>query len=253
MLCRHEIYREVFVVVEVVVDAGAEQAEEQPLLLDHDRHRGRDLRRGVGADSKIDFVDVEQLGVDARHRGGGGGIIVVDQLDRAAGDRAHRECGAAARVAIDAGEHDAGDADLLVERLGRRDGVLADHCVGDEQRFVGLHEIAHAGHGVAVLLHGGERGHVEPGAKGAALARQHDDASILARLQLRDCLRQTGEHRRIKRVHLVGAGQADVGHAVGDGDRVLELRRAEASSPRLQGVRPLRRPRGRRVQGLIAG
>ena len=49
----------------------------------------------------------------------------AEQLDRLAGDRAHRERGAAAAVAVDAGQHDAGDADPLVEALGEIDGVLA--------------------------------------------------------------------------------------------------------------------------------
>jgi hypothetical protein len=39
----------------------------------------------------------------------------ADQLDRLAGDRAHRQRRAAAAVAVDAGQHDAGDADALVE------------------------------------------------------------------------------------------------------------------------------------------
>ena len=43
----------------------------------------------------------------------------AEQLDRLAGDGAHRERGAAAAVAVDAGEHDAGDADALVEGLAR--------------------------------------------------------------------------------------------------------------------------------------
>ena len=39
----------------------------------------------------------------------------AEQLDRLAGDRAHRQRRAAAPVAVDAGQHDAGDADALVE------------------------------------------------------------------------------------------------------------------------------------------
>ena len=37
----------------------------------------------VAADDQVDLVDVEQLGVDARHRRRIGLVVVVDQLDRA--------------------------------------------------------------------------------------------------------------------------------------------------------------------------
>ena len=43
----------------------------------------------------------------------------ADQLDRLAGDGAHGKRRAAAAVAVDAGQHDAGDADALVEALAR--------------------------------------------------------------------------------------------------------------------------------------
>ncbi len=58
------------------------------------------------------------------------------QLDRLAGDGAHRERRAAAAIAVDAGQDDAGDADALVEALGEIDGVLAGQAVGDEQDLV---------------------------------------------------------------------------------------------------------------------
>ena len=67
----------------------------------------------------------------------------ADQHDRLAGDRAHRQRGAAARVAIDAGQHDAGDAGALAERLGDIDRVLAGHRIGDEQRLVRRRRLAH--------------------------------------------------------------------------------------------------------------
>ena len=62
----------------------------------------------------------------------------ADQLDRPAGDRAHRQRRAAARIAVDPGQHDAGDAGALVEGLGDVDRVLAGHGVGDEQRLLRL-------------------------------------------------------------------------------------------------------------------
>ena len=49
----------------------------------------------------------------------------ADQLDRLAGDGAHRERRAAAAVAVHAGKHEAGDADALVEIACEVDGVLA--------------------------------------------------------------------------------------------------------------------------------
>ena len=62
----------------------------------------------------------------------------ADQLDRLAGDGAHRQRRAAAPVAVDAGQHDAGDADAFVEVLGEIDGVLAGQRVGDEQDLMRL-------------------------------------------------------------------------------------------------------------------
>ncbi len=62
----------------------------------------------------------------------------ADQLDRLAGDGAHRERGAATAVAVDAGQHDAGDADAVVEIFRQIDRVLAGERIGDEQDFVGF-------------------------------------------------------------------------------------------------------------------
>ena len=73
----------------------------------------------------------------------------ADQLDRLAGDGAHGERRAAAAIAVDAGQHDAGDADALVEALGEVDGVLAGQAVGDEQGLVRMGDVAHLRH----LLH----------------------------------------------------------------------------------------------------
>ena len=60
----------------------------------------------------------------------------ADQFDRLAGDGAHRERGAAAAIAVDAREHDAGQADAFVERAREVDRVLAGQRIGDEQHFV---------------------------------------------------------------------------------------------------------------------
>ena len=65
----------------------------------------------------------------------------TDQLDRFAGDRTHTERRAAAPVAIDAREHDAGDADFLVETLGEVHRVLARKGIRDQQCFVRVRQI----------------------------------------------------------------------------------------------------------------
>ena len=67
----------------------------------------------------------------------------TEQLDRLAGDGAHRKCRAAAGIAIGARQHDASDADALVERLGDVDRVLTGKAIGDEQRLVRARDIAH--------------------------------------------------------------------------------------------------------------
>ena len=73
----------------------------------------------------------------------------AEQLDRLAGDGAHGERRAAAPVAVDAGEHDAGEADALVEVAGEIDRVLAGQRVGDEQDLVRPRGVADLRH----LLH----------------------------------------------------------------------------------------------------
>ena len=69
----------------------------------------------------------------------------ADQLDRLAGDGAHRERRAAAAVAVDAREHDAGQADALVERAREVDRVLAGERIGDQQHLVRVRGLLHLG------------------------------------------------------------------------------------------------------------
>ena len=76
-------HREVFRIFELVVHIECKQADEGLALLHHHRQRWRDHVGRVAADHEIDFVDVEQLGVDAGHRRGIALVIVVNQLDRA--------------------------------------------------------------------------------------------------------------------------------------------------------------------------
>ena len=50
---------------------------------------------------------------------------------------------AAARVAVDPGQHDAGDAGALAKGLGDIDRVLTGHRIGDEQGLVRRRDLAH--------------------------------------------------------------------------------------------------------------
>ena len=58
-----------------------------------------------------------------------------DELQRLPGDGADGKRRAAARIAIHLGQDDAGDAELLVELVGRFHRVLPGHGVGHEQDF----------------------------------------------------------------------------------------------------------------------
>ena len=62
-----------------------------------------------------------------------GGFAHAGEHDRRAGDLLDAERRAAARVAVELGQHDAGDAEPLVERARGLDRVLADHRVDDEE------------------------------------------------------------------------------------------------------------------------
>ena len=59
----------------------------------------------------------------------------ADELDRLARHVAHGERRATARVAVELGEHDAGERQRVVERLRGVDRVLAEHRIDDEERF----------------------------------------------------------------------------------------------------------------------
>ncbi|CAH0282124.1 hypothetical protein SRABI128_03676 [Microbacterium sp. Bi128] len=80
-------------------------------------------------DARGHAVRVEELEVVHAFAGGG-------EHDRLAGHRRDGERGAAAGVAVELGEHDAGEVDALVKGQGSVDGVLADHGVDHEQDFV---------------------------------------------------------------------------------------------------------------------
>src|SRR5262249_33116834 len=54
------------------------------------------------------------------------------QYDRLAGDRPHRQCRPAPRIAVNPGQHDRSDAGTLAKGLGDVDRVLPGHRIGDE-------------------------------------------------------------------------------------------------------------------------
>ncbi len=60
------------------------------------------------------------------------------ELYRRAGHFADGKRRAAARVAVELGENDAGEAEAFVKFAGGTDRVLPNHGVGDEQHFAGL-------------------------------------------------------------------------------------------------------------------
>ena len=141
----------------------------------------------------------------------------TDQLDRLAGHRAHRERRAAAAVAVHAGQHEAGNADALVEIARQVDGVLAGQRIGDQQDLVrvgALLDLGHLGHQRLVDMGaagGVENDHVVAaelgrlhGARGdvggrlAGDDRQRGDAGLLAQLaELLLCRRPS----RVERGH----------------------------------------------------
>jgi len=59
----------------------------------------------------------------------------ADELDRAAGDVAHRQRGTAARIAVQLGQHHAGQGQGVIEGARGVDRVLAQHGVDHEQGF----------------------------------------------------------------------------------------------------------------------
>ena len=67
-------------------------------------------------------------------------------FDRQAGDGPHRQHGAAATVAVGAGQDQAGQGQALVESLGGAHRVLAGQAVGDQQGLDGLGDVGDLGH-----------------------------------------------------------------------------------------------------------
>ncbi len=112
--------------------------------------RGGHLRRHL-----LGLIGLERLfglldeGEDVAHpqdaRGHPLGVEDVEVLQRLTGGGEHnrttgqvrdRQCGTAARVTVELGEHHPGEAHTVGECLRRGDGVLTDHGVDDEQDLV---------------------------------------------------------------------------------------------------------------------
>ena len=71
----------------------------------------------------VGVEDLERIGL----------LAGAEELDREPGDGRDAERGAAAGVAIDLGQDEAGHRDRRDERLGDADGLLAGHGVDDER------------------------------------------------------------------------------------------------------------------------
>src|SRR3546814_11703209 len=66
-------------------------------------------------------------------------------LDRLAGDRAHRERRTTARIAVEPGEHDAGERHVLGEACRDVDRILAGQGIDDEKDFGGIGDVGEIG------------------------------------------------------------------------------------------------------------
>ena len=76
----------------------------------------------------------------------------ADELYRRASHFADGKRRATARVTVELGENDAGEAEALVKFAGGTDRVLPDHGVGDEQHFAGLQFLFQSGEFVHQLV-----------------------------------------------------------------------------------------------------
>ena len=144
-------------------------------------------------------VGVETLELVELLAGGG-------EEDRLAGDLLDAQRGAAARVAVELGHHDAVELDRLGELLGDVDGVLAGHRVDDEQDVGRAHDLADAHELLHELL------------VDVQAARRVDDEHVLAVL-LGAVERPAGDVDRVA----VGALLVDVdAHLAADLDELID-------------------------------
>ena len=69
----------------------------------------------------------------------------AEQLDRLACDSPHRKCGTATAIAVNAREHNASDANLLIKCTCQINSVLTRERVSNQQGFLGLGNVTHGG------------------------------------------------------------------------------------------------------------
>ncbi len=93
-----------------------------------------------------DIAHAEDTARDTLWLEGFDGVHLFAETDKAnglAGDRAHREGGTAAPIAIHPGQDHAGHADLVVKLCGHVDRVLTGQAIDHQQRLARLRHIAH--------------------------------------------------------------------------------------------------------------
>jgi hypothetical protein len=64
------------------VDANAENTHGRLVVLHDHRHRRRYHVGGIGTEDQVDFVDGDELGVDAGHIRRVALVVIIDKLDR---------------------------------------------------------------------------------------------------------------------------------------------------------------------------
>ncbi|MCY1219796.1 hypothetical protein D9M72_317860 [compost metagenome] len=154
-------------------------------------------------DARSDAVGVE--GIE-----GFGLLAHAKELDRLASDGAHRERGTAPGVAVDLGQHHAGQRQGVVEGLGGVGGVLAGHGVDHEQSF---HRLDGGMHLLDLVHHLGVD---------VQAARGVDDDHV-DELQLGFANRRLGDIHRLLAGIGGEEGDADV---IGQGFQLFDGRRA---------------------------
>ena len=101
----------------------------------------------------------------------------ADELDRHTRDRLDGQRRAAARIAVELGEDQAGETEGVVKRLGDIHRLLPERAVGDEEDFIGLHRRLEALHFLD-----------QPGVNLQATGRvEKDDVGVLLQREI-ECL-----------------------------------------------------------------
>ena len=69
-------------IVKLLVIAEPKEAHQHQIALDDNGHNRGDQVRSISRDDKVNIIDIEQFGVDARDRGRLGLVVVVDEFHR---------------------------------------------------------------------------------------------------------------------------------------------------------------------------